>query len=228
MSESNPIPVITVDGPSGVGKGTLCRRLARALGWHMLDSGSLYRLTALAAQRRGVALDDAEAVAALAAALEARFEPAEDDMHVLLEGCDVSLALRTEACGNAASKVAALPAVRAALLERQHAFRAPPGLVADGRDMGTAIFPDAGLKLFLSASATERARRRHKQLSGKGIGANLATLEREIAERDARDAGRKASPLVPAPDAVLIDTDRLDIEAVYRKALDLVRDKRIA
>lgn len=216
------VPVIAVDGPSGVGKGTLCRSLAEALGFHLLDSGSLYRLTALAAARAGLRDDDAGGLVQVAATLDVRFDSGEDDLVVLLAGADVTAAIRTESAGMAASKVAIVPEVRAALLQRQRDFRRAPGLVADGRDMGTVVFPDAPLKIFLVASPAERARRRHKQLSEKGVDANLAALETEIAERDARDAGRASAPLKPAPDAVILDTDDLGIDAVRDRALALV------
>ena len=218
-------PVIAVDGPSGVGKGTLCQALAQHLGWHLLDSGSLYRLTALAAQKHGVPLDDETRLAALAARLEVRFEPLPGrETQVLLEGEDVSATIRSEACGNAASRVAALPAVRAALLQRQRDFRQPPGLVADGRDMGTVVFPDAPVKIFLTASPTARAIRRYNQLREKGISVSLAALAREIAERDARDAGRAIAPLRPASDAHVLDTTELSIAAVRRQALMILAE----
>lgn len=217
------IPVVTVDGPSGVGKGTLSRALARTLGWHWLDSGALYRLTALAALDAGAALDDAAAVAALAAELDVRFEPGAEEDQVWLAGLEVTRELRTETCGDAASRVAALPAVREALLQRQRDFRRPPGLVADGRDMGTVVFPDAKVKIFLTASPQERAKRRYKQLREKGINASLAALVNDIAERDRRDAQRAVSPLVPAPDAITLDTTGLGIAEVRERALALVR-----
>ena len=218
-------PVITVDGPSGVGKGTLCQWLASRLGFHLLDSGALYRLTALAALRRNLALEDEIQVAAVAAALEVEFlARTEGSPRVILEGADVSAESRSETCGNAASRVAALPAVRAALLQRQRDFRQPPGLIADGRDMGTVVFPDAELKLFLTASARERARRRHNQLSEQGMNANLKNLANEIAERDARDRQRAAAPLRPAADAETLDTTRLSIAEVCDWAL--LRAKR--
>ncbi len=223
-------PVITVDGPSGSGKGTVSQRVARALGWRLLDSGALYRVLALAARRRGLALDDEPVLAALAGALDVAFEerPGEEGVRVLLGGEDVTGELRTEACGEAASRVAALPAVREALLGRQRAFRVPPGLVADGRDMGTVVFPDAPLKIYLTASADERARRRWRQLRAQGVEADLAALYREIAARDARDASRKASPLRPAADAVQIDTTGIGIEEVVARVLALAAEAGLA
>lgn len=218
------IPVITVDGPGGSGKGTLTRLLAQRLGYHWLDSGSLYRVLALAAQEHGVDLDDAQALADLAADLDVRFEASgEGEPRVYLEGREVSRALRSEACGEAASKVAAIPQVREALLGRQRAFRQPPGLVADGRDMGTVVFPDADVKIFLTASLEERANRRYKQLNEQGIGANLAALLDELAKRDERDANRSVAPLKPAHDAIVLDTTGLGIDEVLDRALRLVR-----
>lgn len=207
-------PVITIDGPSGSGKGTISQGLARELGWHFLDSGALYRLVGLAAVRRGISLDDEARLGELATGLDAAFIPGNGEPRVILEGEDVTDAIRTETAGNAASKVAALPAVRAGLLERQRAFRAAPGLVADGRDMGTAVFPDAEVKIFLTASAEVRAERRYKQLKGKGFDVSLSDLLKEIAERDQRDSSRSASPLKPAEDAVVIDTSDMDVAAV--------------
>ena len=219
---SDEVPVIAIDGPSGVGKGTLCQWLAARLGWHLLDSGALYRLTALAAQRRGLPLEDEARVVAVAIALDAVFvADVAGTSRVLLDGVDVGDILRGEAAGNAASRVAALPAVRAALLQRQRNFRRPPGLIADGRDMGTVVFPQAGLKLFLNASAEERARRRYKQLIEKGMDANLASLVEEIAERDARDAQRAVAPLRPAADAEILDTTQLSVTEVCEWALTL-------
>lgn len=227
---SNAAPVLAIDGPSGSGKGTVSRILAERLGWHLLDSGALYRLVALAAERHGVALDDEVALAALAAGLDVDFVVQGGDTaadRVLLEGRDVGQALRTETCGNAASRLAVLPAVRAALLERQRAFRQLPGLVADGRDMGSVVFPDAKPKIFLTASPQCRAERRYKQLIEKGLitnqsGANISDLVAEIAERDARDSARSASPLRPAADAVVLDTSGLAIEAVVHQVLNLL------
>ncbi|MCU0806838.1 MAG: (d)CMP kinase [Candidatus Contendobacter sp.] len=217
------VPVITVDGPSGVGKGTLCQWLAGRLGFHLLDSGALYRLTALAALRRNLVLEDESRVAALAAGLEVEFMAGtEGSLRVVLEGLEVGADLRSETCGNAASRVAALPAVRTALLQRQRDFRRSPGLIADGRDMGTVVFPDAELKLFLTASAEERARRRYKQLSEQGINANLQNLASEIAERDARDRQRMVAPLRPAADAEILDTTHSSIAEVCDRALALV------
>ncbi len=218
-------PVLTIDGPSGSGKGTIARRVAAALGWRLLDSGALYRLVALAAERRGLALDDAEAVAGAAADLKVWFASGVDGSErIELDGEDVTASVRSEDCGANASIVAALPAVRDALLERQRAFRQPPGLVADGRDMGTRVFPDAELKVFLTASAEERARRRHKQLKDKGIDVSLAALSRDIGDRDRRDSERSVAPLKPAADARLLDSSGLSIEAVTQIVLDWVRD----
>ncbi len=219
---STRAPVIAVDGPSGVGKGTLCQWLAARLGFHLLDSGALYRLTALAALRRNLALEDEAGVVAVAAGLDASFAPGADGIaRVILDGAPVGDALRSETTGNAASRVAAFPAVRAALLQRQRDFRRAPGLIADGRDMGTVVFPDARLKLFLTASAQERARRRHKQLSEQGVNANLDNLASEIAERDARDRHRAVAPLRPAADAEMLDTTHLSIAEVCARALAL-------
>ncbi len=218
------IPVITVDGPSGSGKGTISRQIAHQLQWHFLDSGALYRLVALGAIQNGIGLDDAKALAKYARELDVQFvshDPAEEPV-ILLDDQDVTGDIRTETCGNAASKVAALPAVREALLQRQRDFRQLPGLVADGRDMGTTVFPNAELKIFLTASAQERAKRRHKQLKEKGIDVNLAALVKDITERDERDGSRASSPLKPADDAVTLDTSVMGIDEVMDKVNALI------
>ncbi|MEY2823766.1 MAG: hypothetical protein RLZ64_304 [Pseudomonadota bacterium] len=210
------IPVLTIDGPTASGKGTVASRVAMALGFALLDSGALYRLTALSALEAKLALDDANAIAALARALPVQF--AADQ--ILLAGRPVQDAIRQEAIGNAASKIAALPAVRAALVELQHSFRKTPGLVADGRDMGTVIFPDATLKVFLTASVQARAERRYKQLIDKGFPANMLALLQDLKERDARDTERAAAPLKPAEGAHLLDTSDMTIEQSVAQVLD--------
>lgn len=210
------IPVITIDGPSASGKGTVAALIARQLGFHYLDSGCLYRLCALSAERAGIFWLDEDAVASIASVLPVRFEQGEP----LLDDEPVGEQVRSEHIGMGASQVAALPAVRQALLARQRAFRLEPGLVADGRDMGTVVFPDAGLKIFLVASAEERAKRRYKQLIDKGESANLARIKADIDARDARDAARAASPLVPADDAKIFDTTDISIEQVVATILD--------
>lgn len=218
MSVADKPPVIAIDGPSGSGKGTVGQRLAARLGWYFLDSGALYRVLALAAHQRGIALDQAEPLAVLGQTMDVAFVARGDQpVQVLLDGRDVGDALRTEAAGEGASLVAALPAVRKALLHKQHALRRPPGLVADGRDMGTTVFPDAILKVYLQASAEVRAERRYKQLKEKGFDVNLPRLLHEIRERDARDAGRTASPLKPAADAYILDTSPLGISEVVER-----------
>jgi len=213
-------PVIAVDGPAASGKGTVAAGVARALAFHYLDSGSLYRLVALKALRNGTPLDDAPALAGLAANLDVRFP----DGTIQLDGQDVTEAIRGEDVSAAASQVAVHSAVRAALFERQRAFCRPPGLVADGRDMGTVVFPEARVKVFVTASPEERARRRYKQLIAKGISITMDGLLRDIRERDARDAGRAAAPLMPASDAVILDTTDLTIEAAIGRVLGLYRD----
>ncbi len=213
------VPVIAVDGPTASGKGTVAQRVAGLLGFSYLDSGALYRLVALAALQQGVAPDDVGRLAALAAGLKLRF--AGD--RVFLDDQDVSAALRQESVGNMASAVAVFPAVRAALTERQRASRVAPGLVADGRDMGTVIFPDADLKIFLTASVQKRAERRCKQLIEKGFPANIAILSKDLQERDARDAARSVAPLVAAADAVVIDSSDLGIDAVVDQILERAR-----
>ena len=224
MSSVVPVPVIAIDGPSGSGKGTVARLVARRLGWHLLDSGALYRLVAMAGARRGLAEYDEPGHAGVAASLDARFESDADGRErILLDGQDVTLELRTETAGAAASRVAAMPAVRTALLGRQRAFAEPPGLVADGRDMGTVVFDTAPLKVYLTASAEERALRRYKQLKDKGLTANLAGLSQEILQRDRRDSTRPVAPLRPAPDAVVIDSTGIAVEEVVDRVLALAR-----
>jgi len=219
------VPVITIDGPSGSGKGTVSRAVATALGWSLLDSGALYRLVALAGRRASLKLDDEPALARLAGQFDIRFGSAKSgDEIVWLGGLDVTGAIRTEEAGSDASKVAALPGVRAALLERQRRFAVPPGLVADGRDMGTVVFPKAEAKIFLTASPAERALRRYKQLKEKGVAANLAALSLEIAERDRRDMSRAISPLVASADAHTLDTTGMSVDAVIGRVLDIARE----
>jgi cytidylate kinase len=213
------VPVITIDGPSGSGKGTIGRSLAQRLGWHYLDSGALYRLVALAALQRRLDFGNAQALAEAAATLNARFTTAAAGERVLLDGADVGPELRSERAGDAASKVAAVPEVRTALLQRQRDFVVAPGLVADGRDMGTVVFPHAILKVVLTASAEARAMRRHKQLKEKGIDVSLPDLSWDIAQRDARDANRTVAPFKPAPDAQVIDSTSLTPEEVVAHIL---------
>lgn len=230
-SRMTSVPVLTIDGPSGSGKGTVARRLANQLGWHLLDSGALYRLTAVAAQQRGLeaAVPEHQVRAAeLARHLDVQFTiGAQGGECILLEGRDVTTEVRAETTGSRASFWAALPPVRAALLDLQRGFRRAPGLIADGRDMGTVVFTDAPLKIFLDASAAERARRRYKQLSELGIPANIDSLCREIEARDARDRERAASPLVPAVDAVVLDSSHLNIEQVVERIRGLAHERRL-
>lgn len=225
MTTQTQIPVITIDGPSGAGKGTIAQLLASDLGFHILDSGSLYRLTALASLNDQIALDDKAALSQVAAQLDVVFKPADAGLQILLRGEDVSEAIRAEEIGMRASRVAAINAVRDALLQRQRDFLAAPGLVADGRDMGTTVFPDAPLKVFMTASAEERAERRYKQLKAKGINANIAALVADLKARDEQDANRAVSPLKPADDAILLDTTEMSIQQVTEKLLDLARQR---
>ena len=217
-------PVIAIDGPSASGKGTVAKRVAAALGFHYLESGALYRLVALASLRNGVSADDERGLAKSASSLDARFH----DSAIFLSGKDVAIALLDESCGRRASEVARHPAVRAALLERQRAFRQPPGLVAEGRDMGTVVFPDAGLKVFLTASVATRAARRYKQLIDKGIHANLAALSRDLAARDARDSARAVAPLAAAPDAKQLESSELSIDQVVAQVVRWYRERNPA
>ncbi|HFD79141.1 MAG TPA: (d)CMP kinase [Gammaproteobacteria bacterium] len=225
MSSACSVPVIAIDGPSGSGKGTIARMMASELGFHFLDSGALYRILALAAQRRGIALDDEQALAAVSGELDIRFPADSASEQVLLDGEDVSRDIRSEEAGAGASRVAALPGVRQALLERQRAFRQPPGLVADGRDMGTVVFPDAGVKIFLTASSEERARRRYNQLKEKGLPADYDEILADIRARDERDSSRSVAPLKPARDAVVVDTTELDIEATAQRVREIIKNR---
>lgn len=217
---ADQITVITVDGPSGSGKGTVSQLVADALGYHILDSGALYRLAGYSVEKAGIGFENPQKAAELALSMEVEFAHGK----VLLNGEDVSLAIRTEAAGNNASRVAAMPEVRAALLDWQRHCAVAPGLVADGRDMGTTVFPDAPVKIFLTASAEERAQRRYKQLKEKGISSKISDLAAEIRERDERDRNRSTSPLVPAEDALVIDSTDLSIDQVVEKILQATRN----
>jgi CMP/dCMP kinase len=221
-------PVVTIDGPSGSGKGTISRGVARQAGWHLLDSGALYRLVALGGRRNRLDPDDAARHAQLAAGMQVVFDVAPDGgERIFLDGQDVTDAVRSEESGQGASRVAAWQPVRAALLSRQRAFAEPPGLVADGRDMGTVVFPGAELKIFLTATLEERALRRYKQLKDKGSGVSLPALSRELAERDFRDQNRDISPLRAATDACVIDSTALTVEEVIARALQFMAARHL-
>jgi cytidylate kinase len=220
---NDSIPVITLDGPGGSGKGTVCLQLAGRLGWHVLDSGSLYRLTALEALQDNV-VDEGQLIE-IARKIEINYVPEDGRLMVLLQGRDVTDAIRAEQVGARASEIAAIAGVRQALLQRQRAFARPPGLLADGRDMGTVVFPRAGLKIFLTASPEERAKRRYKQLKEKGIDANLPELVAELQARDKRDSERSAAPLKAADDAILLDTTEMSIDDVVMRVLQLANQR---
>jgi cytidylate kinase len=218
-------PVVAIDGPVGSGKGTIARRVSQALGWHLLDSGALYRLVALAAAKQGVSVNDEDALAKVAADLSIRFEADKNNgEHIFLDDEEVTAEIRSEECGLGASAVASLPGVRKALLQLQRDFRRAPGLVADGRDMGSTVFPDAVLKVYLTASAEERAKRRHKQLKDKGIDVSLPALSRDIEDRDRRDSERTIAPLRPAGDARLLDSSGQSIDEVTQTVLSWVAE----
>ncbi len=218
-------PVITIDGPSGAGKGTVSTQLAKELGWNFLDSGAIYRVLAIASVHHQIASDDESALLPLASSLDVNFETTDSGSKIVLEGEDVTYSIRTEEIGSIASQIASLPRIREALLRRQRAFKDAPGLVADGRDMGTVVFPNADVKIFLTASAEERAQRRYKQLKERGHDVNIASLLTDIQARDERDANRKVAPLVPADDALVLDSTQLDVNQVIEKVKKFISER---
>ncbi len=224
-SEVVSAPIVTIDGPSGSGKGTIAALLAKTLGWQLLDSGALYRLTALSASNHGIDLDNESAVALVAAQLDVQFQPGSDSLVIILEGESVGVHLRTEEVGAMASKVAVMPKVRAALLQRQRDFATLPGLICDGRDMGTVVFPNASAKFFLTASAEERARRRMEQLQAKGIDGSFDRLLADIKARDERDTNRSVAPLKPADEAIVIDSSQIGIQEVFDSVMAELRQR---
>ena len=221
------IPILTIDGPGGAGKGTVCQLVAKKLGWHLLDSGALYRLTALAAQIHGVDMTDDDGLATLAKYLDVQFMPDDDGVRIVLEGQDVTGDIRTEQVASGASKVAKIPSVRAALLSRQHDFAEAPGLVADGRDMGTVVFTRAPVKIYLTASAEERAKRRFLQLQEKGVDSDITQILEDIKQRDERDMNREVAPLKPAQDALIVESTNMSIEQVLDVVITELERKQL-